>query len=186
MGSAQPINPVLRGFVEGCEGVESLCYYGIIHNATRLEMAHEILTREGYSLTGSGDYSYIENLEYEVYERASNEGCNIVWLLYEVESLAPRTSIGSLEDCHGITVGDGLELFGIPRIIFLSRNYSGFFFDNDIQIVFKGNPRLHSLVINVWTINGEAGVAGIGFDWQGFVPLWRYCIPIPVEECLPF
>ena len=45
VGSIQPINPALRGFVEGCEGVTTLCWHGIVSGETSLDIAQEILTR---------------------------------------------------------------------------------------------------------------------------------------------
>ena len=53
LGAAQPPNPALRGFVEGCEGKPQPCWYGILPGVTDEESARTNAKKAGYSITAN-------------------------------------------------------------------------------------------------------------------------------------
>jgi hypothetical protein len=50
LGTFQPPNPALRGFVEGCEGKPQPCWYGIVPGVTDEESARSNAKKAGYSI----------------------------------------------------------------------------------------------------------------------------------------
>jgi hypothetical protein len=48
IGSFQPPNPAMRGFIEGCEDKPQPCWYGIVLNSTTEQEAIPILEKMGY------------------------------------------------------------------------------------------------------------------------------------------
>jgi hypothetical protein len=189
VGSAQPLNPSLRGFVEGCEGTESLCWYGI-NELTRLETAQEILTREGYSLTNHAittrDVGSLTPQRYfDTYERPTNTGCNRVQLVYVSGETNPEVDINFLENCQGLYVEDVMHIFGEPHNAVLSQNIGMLLMGHKVSVLFLGrNPQPYSAVKKIWGYHAMGAVLGRLFDWRGFIPTWRYCFSIPVDECL--
>ncbi|MEO8608337.1 MAG: hypothetical protein ABI690_10665 [Chloroflexota bacterium] len=53
LGTAQPPNPALRGFVEGCEGQPQPCWYGIVPGVTDEETARFNVKKAGYSIAAN-------------------------------------------------------------------------------------------------------------------------------------
>jgi hypothetical protein len=52
IGTTQPPNPALRGFVEGCEDKPQPCWYGIVPGVTTAEEARSTVQNVGYILVG--------------------------------------------------------------------------------------------------------------------------------------
>ena len=53
LGAAQPPNPALRGFVEGCEDQPQPCWYGIVPGVTDEESARSSVKKAGYSISAN-------------------------------------------------------------------------------------------------------------------------------------
>jgi hypothetical protein len=190
-GSTQPINPALYGFIEGCEGVENLCWYGIVDSRTNLEIADEILTREGYTLVSHTLFQgndYFSTVYKDVYERSVGDGCNTVHLTYDPDLENPRVNIATLENCRNIYAADIVDIFGDPRYILFRYNYSQLIYTatNEINFPFRGNVQLYSSVRFIQVNYQGSGGGGIVFDWQGFLPFWHYCLFWTSDNCMPF
>src|SRR5689334_9061762 len=66
LGTAQPLNPILRGFTEGCEDQPQPCWYGIVPGITDIKQAHDLLFKYQYPsecVYFGSDKDIVTNLE---------------------------------------------------------------------------------------------------------------------------
>jgi hypothetical protein len=183
-GGTQPLNPALRGFVEGCEGVEGLCWYGMVSYTTRLAEARDIANAAGYSLREQrfdalGDAAVLEH--YGTFRHIRGEGCATLHLAYPPNVTNPEVIIAAFEDCHNLLLGDVMGLFGTPRAFTYGMDGGDMVFANQIHAVFSGALDPRSPVERLWVyVSGNRG--GLYFTWYGFRPFWSYC---PNNMCYP-
>jgi hypothetical protein len=95
IGSLQPPNPALRGFIEGCEDKPQPCWYGVVPGVTTAKNATEIL-------------SGIDNTFCDAHLISDT-------YVQTIEAI-------ELKECEGIRVGDLLLQFGmgIPSSVYPS------------------------------------------------------------------
>jgi hypothetical protein len=172
LGTSQPPNPALAGFIEDCQDKPQPCWYGIAPEFTK--------RREVTLLTESHDYHmqteiYSGSLRvYSTFRRTlPSSGCQLdVGYGLQGEVVDFR-----LHDCQGIYLGDIIQLFGmdthigfdqpgIPTLIYTKPEFQ-------IHFLFSGTPRPFRQVDGVeiyLTI-----VPFTTFAWHGFAPPQRYC-----------
>lgn len=87
LGSTQPPNPALRGFIEGCEDKPQPCWYGIVPEiTTRLDAAN-------------------------ISEKLNFITCRIQ---FEYSRFSEAITAVELQDCNGIYYGDLASQFNFP------------------------------------------------------------------------
>jgi hypothetical protein len=106
-GATQPINPALRGFVEGCEGIPQPCWYGIMPGVTTVQEADTTLQNR--------DFQRDPTLRYTTTYTSSRESCS-----FQVDVAFNDVNVDYLHIflCSGLQVGDVLAaLDGKPDTI---------------------------------------------------------------------
>ena len=93
LGTTQPPNPALRGFVEGCEGKPQPCWYGIVPGVTTAEQLVQIEAKKLISIK-----SQLEN-KCEIFVRNEND---VVYGIF-------------IRNCKGVRIGDLAQIFGLPQ-----------------------------------------------------------------------
>jgi hypothetical protein len=180
-GSTQPISPALRGFVEGCEGVEGFCWYGIVSNETRLDTAQEILNGLGYRQTNYHRLVF-RNIYSDTFTNQSTLECSMVDMVYaDLEN--STITLATLGNCSHLYVQDVLQIWGEPQSIRFNPNGGILTFDHNISLAYNGDLQPHSRVTSVFIDNHSDILYNPRFQWQGFLPIWRYCFPLLARLC---
>ncbi|MCA0457294.1 MAG: hypothetical protein LCI00_25205 [Chloroflexi bacterium] len=111
IGSTQPINPVLRGFTEGCEGQPQPCWYGVVPGVMNLTEGADVLRTSGYLQKFLPQYIQGEGIDCknvwvnrQVYERWKWPRDNRVWGI-------------NISQCTGVRLGTWINLFGEPEYV---------------------------------------------------------------------
>src|SRR5688500_1794465 len=109
--NTQPLNPALRGFVEGCEGKPQPCWYGIMPAENNIEEARKIIRKlRGIHLVGEETGSWAI-LSYEMYSIVAISAQCKVQIAYSSESPAPYVTEIVLYNCP-LYLANAIELFG--------------------------------------------------------------------------
>lgn len=174
VGSLQPINPAMRGFIEGCEDKPQPCWYGIVLNSTTIENAHVLTELNCVSNQGTFDSRLGFVLHY---------ACNINSPIYQIDIGQPldlsSSKIPSVTAwVTNVTVGDFVNYFGEPKQVdvdfFL---YGGVFLDFGQNIYGYVDEPLGNVDLKSEVSNYSVGMvsSNVTLDWRGFIPMWRYC-----------
>jgi hypothetical protein len=107
LGSTQPLNPVLRGFTEGCEDIPQPCWYGIVLGRITVEEAATIVAHKGYTV--------------EIYapktKTVEENGCRIeLYSDYDNHRLKGIIVV----DCDTVYLGSLMSVIGQPDYIDVS------------------------------------------------------------------
>jgi hypothetical protein len=170
IGTLQPPNPALRGFIEGCEDQPQPCWYGIVPAVTSVEKAKQKLKEHGFSLVDQSSM----HLEYS--EPPSD--CSIILGIQTADKVNIQTNITSISFylCPNLYVGDMMGLYGDQEryqngITFIDGSATGTTFD----II-----RLNSWIISplekltVFILKSSYDFECPRYKWHGFVLKWRY------------
>ena len=181
LGTAQPPNPILRGFTEDCEDRPQPCWNGIMPGQTDVATAQNRLESKGYKLDhAESRILYFSNRA----EGNSIAGtCSNIRLSFEgnTKLLANITLVG----CDGMILGN-LWHIGFPEKIMqpldlyikLGEYYTAITSQSDANSTpreLSPNTKIDGLDIgsSVKTVN--LAIDLVGQNWHGFVPHWRYC-----------
>jgi hypothetical protein len=172
LGTTQPPNPSLRGFIEGCEGKPQPCWYGIVPGVTTIEEAkiilatHDYWERPNYLLYDEG-YEYVN---------ISEAPSCVTLVRYEGDTVVRELSLG----CLGIRLGDVISYWGTPKTLGYGEvrsidylGYSGYF----IGLV-RSNLQAYLWVHDIHLHTQPKNSPEQSFErrrWRGFAPFWRYC-----------
>jgi hypothetical protein len=170
IGTTQPPNPALRGFVEGCENKPQPCWFGIMPGVTTVEKAQYRLLMLGYHYAIDNWY-------------AAPEGSNMcnVHLTFD-KDIPAKPYIYSLEmnECVTMVLGDlMLGLGGVKGVLIGAGG--GLFLKMRDTILIQTNafdPGWKSPFIKFGSINilnEDPNSPEVYFKWHGFIPKWRYC-----------
>lgn len=183
-GSTQPINPTLRGFIEGCEGIPQPCWYGIVPGVTNETDATANLTARGFVVTrqfndyiyGCSDYGGEVSMTLCVTNINGNRESNLV----------ARISFGD----SGLIVGEIFEVLGVPEGVFLGDTFTTTLIYSSKTVVYLEGD-LKTFV----TAAGYSRVSWMElqmtenttpqFEWMGFAPHWRYCQVVSRSSLCP-
>jgi hypothetical protein len=169
-GSVQPINPALRGFVEGCEGRLKPCWYGIVVQESTLGDAEAVFARLGYEQIGELGRQFLNSRTYR--SSLAGEGCTVV-IYYS--SLSQPISEITFNDCE-LLLGDMAAVYGTPDKLHLREWGEGeWTYDHlGLSIGFSSDFALYTsfdrIIMNPSFTNGA-----LSFGWHGYAPHWRYC-----------
>jgi hypothetical protein len=169
IGTAEPPNPALMGFIEGCEDTPQPCWYGLVPGVSTLREIGSQLHRFGYELgLGTTDRSltYISN------ERSP--GC--VQINFDI--VAAEVSAIIL-GCTDVRAGDVTVLLGRP-------DYRLWYTRQDSDWIYG---RTSMRLSQVWANSAFETIQYLRMarprdvklnspstmPWQGFLPRWRYC-----------
>jgi hypothetical protein len=178
MGSTQPPNPALRGFIEGCEDKPQPCWYGIIIEKTPIDEAIKILESHGWAVKKFGTETEIG------FSTDLIEPFNCM-----VQTPYPTNRTNSIVErlwlnCDHITTGDALAVLGTPDTIgSCDYDYSGdaptIIYRQQIRLILRySSPknRFHWLSpFNEISIEMTRRYdSRENNEWHGFVTGWRY------------
>jgi hypothetical protein len=172
IGTTQPPNPALRGFVEGCEDKPQPCWYGIVPGITTIGEAKIILTTNDYwerpkELVYYGGSQYVNISE-------APSCVNLV--RYEGEEVLSGITLR----CLGIRLGDVISYWGIPRDFGYGevRTIDGFGYPGYAARLHRSDYQPHLWMYEIYLYIPSENLNEqpfIGDKWHGFAPIWRYC-----------
>jgi hypothetical protein len=169
VGSLQPINPALRGFVEGCEDKPQPCWYGIVPGKTRSEDGQKILEKEGYqqSPTASFISSFLTTANPPVCKK-------IVFL----EGGLPDGNMVAftivLSQCSGLKSGDLMSILGTPHMSLAASLM--LYQESGVTVLFDRKAKwLTSPFVEVDSLRLQFIILNKEIIWSGFKPGWKHC-----------
>jgi hypothetical protein len=172
IGSFQPINPALRGFIEGCEDKPQPCWYGIMPGVTTLEEARNILEKLGYTLE---DNLPLNGLEIPI---PPDELCIIDIRYFPYGDRVGKISALLFYQCPNLTYFDMLAALGRPdAVVQVSEPISLWYVQGRLEISdwnwAKGPAPVRLFLL--FHQNPSVDIVHWEASWHGFVPRWRYC-----------
>ncbi|MCA0457293.1 MAG: hypothetical protein LCI00_25200 [Chloroflexi bacterium] len=182
VGSTRPVNPVLRGFTEGCEGQPQPCWYGIVPGRSKFSDA-----RKWVQSWDSQEYREIESTATfdvntrTVGSRFSPDSCYSFF-----HSTRPSSVVDYIElsDCPDLQFGDLINQFGAPDKIQFRIGIWGQFGEIAFILDSQGdvfNPRTKPRML----IMPSTDNVDLFFDWHGFASHRRYCQLEPQNYTCP-
>lgn len=162
-GQQRQPNASLRGFHEGCEQANHVCWYGVMVNETRVSDAWTILEGRNYflasSLSNEASKRSLENPDLD---------CG-TYFIYEY-----RTVNGMIVKCRNLRLGDWLNTFGMPDAI--GQYHDVLYYQGDVTMRVKitGALRPDAPVVE-FMFPVPRPYRENQYNWQGFAPRWRYC-----------
>ena len=173
LGATLPPNSALQGFILNCEGKLPPCWFGIVP---------EVSTRRDIlRITDAHNYA----VQKEIYDGSFRVYSDFV-PVPGIQSCQLGVGYGlhfevvdySLKDCHGIYLGDVINLFGDDTAISFEQGTSGTltFTNGDFKAVFSfiGGIRPMSPVNGMEIYPASISLTTV-FQWHGFAPKERYC-----------
>ncbi|MBI5666456.1 MAG: hypothetical protein HZC41_00490 [Chloroflexi bacterium] len=121
IGTLQPPNPALAGFIEGCEDKPQPCWYGIVPGISTWEEGEITLSHFSYEQSYE---AWISPDGYAaVYEFSKNLPCRAVYLVMDRLEYSKTNSIDRVEfdECSDLLFGDIVERFGEPETFYAKR-----------------------------------------------------------------
>lgn len=106
LSSTQPLNAIMREFVDGCENQPQPCWQGIVPGATTVEAATALLTSRGYVV--------IETTSAQLTVRKSDAACQKLLMLSGkiIQQI-------NLQFCEPLLLGDFMEQNSQPDTVML-------------------------------------------------------------------
>jgi len=169
LGRTKPLDPLLRGLTEACEGQPQTCWYGIVLGQTTIEEAASIVESKGYAVeiyTPSVPAEEYSGCRIGLYTRSAGhwlEGINIV-------------------DCDTVNLGDLMILLGQPDYLdvnCMGKPVAGYkYFLATLIDGRKVTPRSRVQLSIASQFGefpaGEVPAYPMVFHWMGFRPLIDY------------
>lgn len=172
IGTLQPPNPALAGFIEGCEGKPQPCWYGIVPGVTTDEDVTRIMLQQGY--TEIDDYG--SDVQYE----SDN---SVIWrvfvgYVYTDETYSDRL-VGGLVlwlDRAEVEIQEVLVYSSEPEIIVFSPNDGEMLLNEHFSMYVpfgweSPSSRVYSLGVSDYLPHRP----DLFNPWRGFMPFWVYC-----------
>jgi hypothetical protein len=203
IGTTQPPNPALRGFVEGCKDKPQPCWYGLVPGVTSEKEAVELMVKANYTpkltLSPSSDFfrdtcldsgipacyvsdnlvpGYVEL----IWDRCGELGdCTEKMEIYGVS--------GSFGD-YEVRLGDLIVATELPVYIrhmcgwmhleYQSATSLGIAYHRDGSFIFycpsmqRISPMYPIRRLELRLLMDDS-TNDIDYSWHGFIPRWRYC-----------
>jgi hypothetical protein len=193
LGSTQPLNPVLRGFTEGCEDKPQPCWYGIVPEKTTFTDSVQIMMDRKMSITTSANFGGYIGVTVIV----DSIGCEVgLFRSNTDENLLVRLSF---QNCSTLKLGDILNLFGAPYTVgtTLSCDFKPWEHLVPMANYWMHYPKIGSLSVNAapdywkWispndlVVSFDVVILRYNFPppskWEGFIPFWRY-VPLHNDQ----
>jgi hypothetical protein len=179
IGSLQPINSSLSGFIDNCEGKPTPCWYGILPGTTTAYDGKILMEQAGYKQTSDTSFNSIYVTQVE------DAGlCNkVVFLQGGVNGEMIIFTI-VLSECPDIRSGDLMSIFRTPS--FVSMNMPMLFYGtNGVTTNFDRMVDWDTSVFaEVKSIRLQIGNQWPIIPWKGFIPHWKQCqMEISVPGC---
>jgi hypothetical protein len=167
IGSLQPINPALRGFIEGCEDKPQPCWYGIVPTVTTLEDAIRNLETANFTVLRQDDkFTGITFLQ------GTQETTNC-----SIENFQPATeSVLTIRFNCPLRLGEFILFSGVPTVM-TACGYT-LIFDNSIQLLVDEQYQSTQRALSPFTAIGSTLITlksnNPPTKWMGYAPLWKY------------
>lgn len=172
VGTTQPPNPALRGFVEGCEDKPQPCWYGIVPGMTTIEEAKMTLATNDYwerpkELVYYGGSQYVN---------ISEAPSCITLGIYEGDEVVRGITLS----CLGIRLGDVISHWGTPKSFGYGelRTIDGLGYPGYGIRLHRTNYQPHLWMHEIYLFKPPENINEQplnGYKWHGFAPIWRYC-----------
>jgi hypothetical protein len=175
VGTTQPVNPALRGFVEGCEDKSQPCWFGIVPGRTTAEQAYRILSHMGYEISDS-IFGNTRQLQTRLLDRADcgqiivnvDQRIGVVYQIYT-------------HPCQ-LVLGDFVKAFGIPTVVDITYEPCRIrlqFLDARMQVIVENTVQLTHEVAGFGLLSDETVRLELDRNleigaWAGVLPMWRY------------
>jgi hypothetical protein len=173
LGYAQPPNPALRGFAEGCEGKPQPCWYGIVPGQTSLEVVQQKVEQAGYRRDPDPNTL--------TYFAPPASGLTAVKFLYQGERLVFISPIPAAP----VRLGDVMAVIGAPSgmmMVFPGRSvnlmYSAGALQMNARLIKDSLSPFQSTIQSIYLTRRQQ----VDLPWHGFARLWRYA---QLESGLP-
>jgi hypothetical protein len=177
LGQAQPANPALTGFVQGCEGVPMPCWYGIVPEQTTVQEAADILRRAGFQLHYAGQHLEAKPTAASAceFDLPFDTGSEVIHLF-------------NVRKCGLLQLGDLLTLLGAPNVAYSCVYYAANREMPILNLQYKGTylfqrvtntARFDTLALpdayqKIDAVSFSGLVLNPGIKWRGFVAYWRF------------
>jgi hypothetical protein len=157
LGSAQPPNPALEGFIIGCEGRPQPCWYGIMPGVTTEAEAETLM-----QVIPSDPSIFSSSITYSTYNTAGDKR-----LVYQISIL--------FRPSERVSLGEVMAVLGSPEWMDVDTIY----IVPDENILYKSgiSAKVESIrtpFSPVYKISLHQGQIPYQ-NWHGFLPRWRYC-----------
>jgi hypothetical protein len=182
-------NPVLNGFISGCEGRAIPCWNGIVPGVTSFQEAADLLRLRGYQVQLDQRF-YLDRLDLYGYSPDSG-GCDLITFASFPSIGNPTIKSFMLVDCPSFSVGDVLLHLGEPTQIGMCATADVPVYSYDRRLNIFPDPHVqqrwlspHQTIKRIALVHRFDEVPPTG--WYGFVPRWRYAQLVQSETiCLP-
>jgi hypothetical protein len=166
LGSTQPPNPALQGFMEGCEGKPQPCWYGIVPGVTTVAQAKNILSNYF-----NGDPNRLES-----------SLCDFEIADFELDVISLT--------CRGVHLGDVMSVIGVPDEVRTTGWGLNIVWGKASTLATIAERKenwisLYSKVNGIFSAALYSKPPDAKILWFGFVTNWRYCrlLNLPTDEC---
>lgn len=196
LGSTQPLNPALAGFIEGCEDKPQPCWYGIVPGVTTVKMAKQMVRDRGFLQTDVGILPYSGGGYLFDYEQDSNTACGASLRHYyggasnQVRETDTVDEI-MLFDCPRLTLNNLMDIRGDPEGIIVGSTPMGgqemLIMNNASTLVGTSDFSSPLVMVHVIYIYPPDTLARFPANWHGFHTKEQYCqmldVPSPACHC---
>jgi hypothetical protein len=171
IGSLQPINPALKGFVEGCEDKPQPCWYGIVPGNTMTKEAEIILT----------DLEYIADVAETrtIYVRNEDFTPSLVYI--DQSRRYPSGIVAGIiiELKERVQFADIMLMFGSPSHLVMGYGSMAVSFQDELvyahSLKYPATSRPNPFMTVTSVTLSAFSLTPMLETWHGFIPLWRYC-----------
>ncbi|MEO8612709.1 MAG: hypothetical protein ABI690_32745 [Chloroflexota bacterium] len=160
----QPLNPVLQGFVEACEGKPQPCWYGITPGVTTLAAWRQIQS---------------EKLNQVIADLGAN--CKIS-ISADTETVYGITMRG----CN-VTIGDLIQMLGTPQVfIYSCVGIFDYAFRDYISVASRPDWDMpfSEVSFSIQSFPSHLSSEGNVYQWMGFRPRRVYAKAQPAITCM--
>ncbi len=175
IGRLQPVNLVLRGFVESCTDKPRACWHGVVPGVTTTEDSIRLLNDANFT-SASDQVLHWQNIVF------STTLMDVT--IYQQRSIVAFIDITFRENVH-VQLGDVMTVIGSPTQMDLNIPRRGqssvvvdkLWFGDEILVDVENFPSGMSIASYKRTsrITLFDSTAHVSDRWHGFVPGWRFC-----------
>jgi hypothetical protein len=175
LGNTQESNPILRGFIEGCEEKPQPCWHGITPKITGVVEARHILADTGYTEFTSPLPTF----------PFAYEGPDNIEVYFDSTYGSTVDRLDLLFRDTTLPIGDVMSILGKPQRLMLADkrgkvaatygDATNWLYIDFMDTGFNALEPFQKTRFSVELFWLERARPDDAFRWHGFAPLWRYC-----------
>lgn len=167
IGTNQPPNPALRGFVEGCEDKPQPCWYGIVPGVTNGELANSILINFGFIRMSENSFHYDDD----------TARCSLFFTFIEGTDIIESVQ---MVFCGEMNFGEIMATYGVPNSVipYLVQKESAIYFNPvelAIHVKTTSLSAFSDVLFVVLSAKARDYVRDYAVPWTGFKMFKYYC-----------